>query len=651
MNTEFMDKIISSFIDSVIEQKKLQFSKNETDFDNLLFEKNILKIENDKISIIDYHLISSQFLDKYIEKFDFKISKEFQVNVDFINKIKKDFLTNGYVHDYHILEKEIWKLVTKESNSKFNCSFNDYLSSVSLDKKPEGLFSFIDAYSNLLPELDLTDVIIFDNALILTEITKSDAQYNIPLGNVLNGIKNKCKSNYDLGLELLKKSFSVNEEKESIISAIVSGLYENKKIEFYDSILKDLIQKGNKLNSIFFGLSNVSKIEITECDLYIEIIKKYIKKDSLVISILSLIFSILKSNNTKYHKFCFKELESAIENEKTAYYILNNLDQLNNYSQQKTKIVIKLINQNYFSIDKYINPINNVFWHLKEFESFKKIVLSIIENKPFENFIKSFQSYLHTVDKIELDKFTIELLTDNQASKRNIGIDIFNQLSSYSPYKFTFNILELSHILQYKLWMSLTQDFHEPKNRLVALLPLIDSNSDLIKESFICKLEEISEDYGGHVTNVIDNNLDKDIPEYTNVIERVKNYIEDYYAKNIDLKNSVPELNPYHTHYKFIKAFDESFSKNMSKSVGKGARENSLLSILGTSTVQLSKGGGWRFGAKKEISQLGKVGTSFTMPRGYFINPNKFELEKGFLVRQDWKDEEFLEIKTFLEDE
>jgi hypothetical protein len=338
-------------------------------------------------------------------------------------------------------------------------------------------------------------------------------------------------------------------------------------------------------------------------------------------------------------------LESAIENEKTAYYILNNLDQLNNYSQQKTKIVIKLINQNYFSIDKYINPISNVFWHLKE------IVLSIIEKKPFENFIKSFQSYLHTVDKIELDKFTIELLTDNQASKRNIGIDIFNQLSSYSPYKFTFNILELSHILQYKLWMSLTQDFHEPKNRLVALLPLIDSNSDLIKESFICKLEEISEDYGGHVTNVIDNNLDKDNPEYTNVIERVKNYIEDYYTKNIDLKNSVSELNPYHTHYKFIKAFDESFSKNMSKSVGKGARENSLLSILGTSTVQLSKGGGWRFGAKKEISQLGKVGTSFTMPRGYFINPNKFELEKGFLVRQDWKDEEFLEIKTFLEDE
>lgn len=385
--------------------------------------------------------------------------------------------------------------------------------------------------------------------------------------------------------------------------------------------------------------------------LFIEIINNYIKRDSLEISVLSLVFSILKSKNTKYHKFCFKELESAIKKEQTAYYILSNLDRLNNYNQEKTDIVIKLINQNYFSIEKYINSISNVFWHLKEFDSFKNVVLKIIEKKPFEKFIKSFESYFHSVDNVQLDKFTIELLTDNQASKRIIGVDIFNQLSSYNPYQFKFNILDLSHILQYKLWVSLSQDFHEPKNRLIALLPLIDSKSELVKESFLCKLEKISEDYGGHVTNILENNYDKKNPNYSYVIDRIKNYIEDYYGRNITLKNSISELNPYHTHYKLIKTFDESFSKNMSKTVGKGARENSLLSILGTSTVQLSKGGGWRFGANKEISQLGKVGTSFSMPRGYFINPNKYELEIGFLIKQDWKDEEFLEIKTFLENE
>lgn len=646
-----MDKNIDSFIDSVIEQKKLQFSANETDFDSLLFEKNVLKSENDKISIIDYHLISSVFLNRYKEKLDFKIKEEFQLNTEFINKIKDDFLVNGYVHDYHLLEKEIWKLITKESNSEYKCSFNEYLNSINLENKPEGIFNFVDAYSNTLPELDLDSTVIFENLLILTEITKSDADYNLNLGNVLNGIKSKCKADYDLGLELLTNSFTLNEKKGNIISAIVSGLYENKKIEFYDSILDDLIQKDKKLNSIFFGLSNVSVIEENECKLFIDLINNYNKKDLLIISILSLVFSILKSNNTKYHKFCIKELESAIENEKTGYYILNNLNQLNNYNQEKTDIIVKLINQDYFSIEKYINPISNVFWHLKEFESFKKVVLSIIENKPFEKFIKNFQSYFHSVDKTELDKFTIELLTDNQASKRNIGIDIFNQLSSYNPYQFTFNILELSHILQYKLWVSLTQDFHEPKNRLVALLPLLDSKSELIKESFLCKLEEISEDYGGHVTKVLEENLNKGNPNYTLVSERIKKYIENYYGKNIDIKNSISELNPYHTHYKHIKHFDEMFSKNMSKTVDKGARENSLLSVFGANTVQLSKGGGWRFGANKEISQLGKVGASFTMPRSYFINPNKFEMEKGFLIRQNWTDEEFLDIKTFLENE
>lgn len=646
-----MNKIISSFIDLVIEQKKLQFSTNETDTDNLLFEKNIIKLEKDKISIADFGLISSCFLEKYKEKLDFKINEKFQINVDFIKEIKEDFTKNEYIPDYHILEKEIWKSIIKESNSVWKCNFNEYLNSLGKDKKADRITDFTNAYSNLLPTLDLTSTVIFDNALIQIELTKSDAHYNIDLSTVLNGIKNKCKADYSLGIELLKNSLSVSADKENLISYIVSGLYENKNIEFYNSVLDDLIQKGNKLNAIFFGLSNISKIEVKECKLLIKLINKYNQKDLLIISILSLVFSILKSNNTKYHDLCFKELELAIKKEQTAYYILSNLNRFNNYNQEKTDIVIKLINQDYFSIEKYINPISNVFWHLKEFDSFKNVVLKIIEKKPFEKFIKSFESYFHSADKIQLDKFTIELLTDNQASKRIIGVDIFNQLSIYSPYQFTFNILDLSHILQYKLWVSLSQDFHEPKDRLIALLPLIDSKSELVKESFLCKLEEISEDYGGHVTNILENNYDKKNSNYSYVIERVKNYIEDYYGRNITLKNSISELNPYHTHYKLIKTFDESFSKNMSKTVGKGAKENSLLSILGASTVQLSKGGGWRFGANKEISQLGKVGTSFSMPRGYFINPNKYELEKGFLIKQDWKDEEFLEIKTFLENE
>jgi hypothetical protein len=149
----------------------------------------------------------------------------------------------------------------------------------------------------------------------------------------------------------------------------------------------------------------------------------------------------------------------------------------------------------------------------------------------------------------------------------------------------------------------------------------------------------------------LEENIDNDNANYTLIIKRIKTYIENYHIDNIDLKKSVSELNPYHTHYKYIKHFNELFSKNMRKSIDKSTRENSFLSILGSNTIQLSKGGGFKIGNKNEISQLGKVESGFIMPRSYFINPNKFELEKGYIIKQDWTDLEFSDIKTFLENE
>ena len=642
-----MEKIINSFVDFVIEHKKLQFLAKETTFDEQLFTSNILKADVSKISINDFHAISTHFIIKYKEKLNFEICDNFKTNTSFIKLVKDDFTINGYVQDYHKLEKEIWNYIVKESNFKYKCSFREYLK----ENKPTGIFGFINSYSELLAELDLTENEILENAIIQTEITKNDATYNIPLSNVLSGIKNKCKTDYENGVKLLNISLTLNEDKENIISSIVSGLYESKRKEFYNDLLKELFEKETKLNSILFGLSGVSDISISDCELFIKLINDYGKKETFLISTLSIVFSILKSNHTQHHSFCFKELKSAIEDEKAAYFILNNISFIQNYSQQKTDIIVKLVNQEYFTIKKYINLIAQIFLYLNEFYSFKKVVLSIIEKKPFEKFIKDFQSYFHSVDAVELDKFTIELLIDNSASKRQIGVELFNELSSHQPYCFSFNILELPPLSQYKLWVALTQDFHEPVKRLTALLPLIDSKSELVKESFICKLEETSEDYGGHVTKVLENNLDKKAPNYSITLERVKKYIEDFFSKNINLKRPIFELNPYYTHSKSIKKYNELFSKKMNKTFEKGARENSFLSLLATDTIQLSKGGGWRIGAKNEISQLGQYGASFAMPRGYFINPNEFELSKGFEIRQDWRDEDFLEIKTFLENE
>lgn len=646
-----MDEIISSFIDSVIKQKKLQFLIKEINCSDSLFSEKIIQLDGDKISIINFEIISFYFLIKYKEKFDFEVVAEFEENSNFINRIKDDFLDNGYVQDFQLLEKEIWKTVIIESNSKFKCSFNKYLNSIDLENKPRGINKFLNAYSNELPNLKLKTQDIFENVLILMDITKSDADYNIDLGIVLNGVKEKCKEDYDLGLELLTISLALVGDKEQLLSTIVTGLYENKKIYFYNSVLEELIEKENKLNPIFFGLSKISVIEDEECQLFIKLIKNYDKQNSLSVSISSLAISILKTSNKKYHSYCFSVLIKVIKNENSASYIINNLNLINSSDSKKTDIVINFINQKYFSIDKYIILVSNVFWHLKEFDSFKRIVLTLIETEPFTKFIKHFRSYLSSVDKIKLDNFIIALLTDNQARKRYVGLEIFDRLSTQIPYQFSLEILSLSAIDQYKLWVSLTQEFHDPKKRIVALLPLLHSKSELVKESFLCKLEELSEDYGGYIISIVEENFDIDNPNYSSVTERLKSFIDEFYNVNINLKMPILEFNPYQTHYKYIRRFDELYHKTFNDSMNRGVEENSFLKYLGSNTIMLSKGGGWKLGAKKEISQLGKYGTSLRLPRSYFINPNLYELEKGQEMRIDWTDKEFLNIKNLLENE
>jgi hypothetical protein len=232
-----------------------------------------------------------------------------------------------------------------------------------------------------------------------------------------------------------------------------------------------------------------------------------------------------------------------------------------------------------------------------------------------------------------------------------MGLDLFNKLSTSSPYIFSIDILSLLPITQYRLWVSLTQDFKEPKYYIPSILSLIDSKSDLVKESFLCKLEEHSEDYGGHIIEVLEMHLDKQNTKHIEVLERIRQYMVDFYSTYINLKGPIKEFNPYYTDNKAVRLFNELHFKKMSDTIHKGAEKNSFLSVLGADTVQLSKGGGFRFGNKGEISKLGSFASSFSLPRSYFINHNKFELEQGFEMRRDWTNEEFETIQNIIDDE
>ena len=165
-----IEKEINFLIKIIIKQKKLQFYTNETEFNTQLFENDILKKEGDKVSINSFKSIAPFFVLKYKEEVNFTTNENFSLTAKFINQVEEHFKSNGYVHDYFMLEKEIWKILIKESNLEYGCNFTDYLK----EGNSEGIFDFIEAYSDLLPELNLTVDEIFENTTFLLDVTKND---------------------------------------------------------------------------------------------------------------------------------------------------------------------------------------------------------------------------------------------------------------------------------------------------------------------------------------------------------------------------------------------------------------------------------------------------------------------------------------------
>jgi hypothetical protein len=639
-----------SLVDLIIQKRKIEFSFEETEFHDSLFKEEILVKKNENICLLNFETIAPIFLEKYKVKLCFIEGADFKLRVELIQNVRKDFLSSGFVQNFHLLEKELWKKIVSEHHNEKNGNFTDYLHSIDVNNKPEGIFQFIEAYSHLLPTFQLSSDEILENAKIKLDIVKSDAHYNIPLSTVLNGIRNTLKSKYKLGLEIFYKAILLDGDKENLISAIVTGLYENKGGDFYQSHLKGLIEKGQRVNPIFVGLSNISSVNKSDSELLAELIESHIEDETLTISLLSLIFLLLNSSHNDFDDFCFEKIRFLLKREESAYFILGNLNRVENNVQTKTELINKIIRQPYFTIDKYMESISHSIWLLKDFNSFKSIVLNLIKTKPFEKFIHKFQSYFPGVETLHLDKFLLKLLVSNKACKRYIGIELFDELSKDKPYRFTYDILNLPYLKQYKLWVSLTEDFHQPKDRLVALLPLLNSKSQVIRESFMFKLEVVTEDYGGHIVKLLEEELELSNPANIEIVDRIRKYNENFYNINITPKREILEFNPYQRYHNHIRLFDELFSKKMND-VGKAAKENSLISLLGMNTVHLAKGGGWKIGDRKDISQLSKIGASFVMPRSFFINQNEFELEKGFKKKENWTKEYFSVIQKMLESE
>lgn len=639
--------------------KTLIFNQDvaEIDFDKLI-ESQLIKFQIDKYHIIDLESFGFHIYSLYKSKSKVKLNNDFKSFVSLLKEIESAYKSEKFVHNITALFNDLWAIAILDSNQSFGIDFTNYLESLDREKDSEEIFSFNEGYRRALHLLNIEVLKFYKNGIQLINWTKSDADYNMPLDSFLRSVRNKIKENDKWGFDCFEYSVKQSDLDVDFIIPIITGLYDKEGLLFYRNNLEEKLNTETFTVSIICGLSNVEFIKKEECELFFEIFRKVDKgKNHVLLNLPKLLFAILRSKEKSVEKnhieitFLLLEELAEIDNVDLIFFILRENEYQENHLELRQKLIISLIKKPHFK-QEYLNSINHFLWKSKDVDYFRKLLYAIGEFFPFEAVARKLSSSLKELQsncKKELDKVITELLIQDKAYLRFIARDIFNEFSS-DNYVFDYDILELDSLSQYKLWVSIFHNYSEPKKILPCMLPLLKSNSLFVKEAFICKLEEYSESYGGYVTEVLEQKLDFSDTDLTAVFKRIRDYKTNFYNKNILVKNGIKELNPIFTQNKLFMDFNKNHNRLFSRQMQKSNNENNFI-LNFCSKVTLLKGGGWKIDGRDEISKLGKISTSFSIPRVYFTCPEDFDFNSSIEMVNNWDDTSFAKIKRFLDNE
>ncbi|MDV4068902.1 hypothetical protein CMT34_11935 [Elizabethkingia anophelis] len=647
-NPEIYEQL-KEFVNFCIDNKKLLLSLDEFIVSQVLIDSEILNINDNKIVIENLYAFSKVLFDSYQDRNQFELSSDFSKTFNFISELKHEFKEGGL---YKIMPF-LWEYAIYTSNIQFKVSFENFHEYLS--KNSQENYFLLKAYSCQLPYLNLENNQLIESIISIVDYVKREAEegiINIDYNNLLNTLSLIAKSDPERGKDLIKTSVEMDRIDSDIISSLIRGAY-NSRYQQSITLIKYYIDKEIRLDAIFTGLAGIDSVTKAEAELFLGYFEKYCIEDDIYKKpLVLLLFSIINSNTLEeelsFIEQSFNNLFNIIANESLVPLVLNKISFVEKYTKERIDLICKVITKDFYTNEKFISLIAQTFWYLHDIEYLKIVLLELAHKQPFSNFSKKFTECFSEYNRERFDEMLLGFITNEKANVRFLGMSFFNDLNVNSPYTFHYSILKLNPLEQYKLMVCITENYNEPKNTMPCLMPLLDSSSKTIRESFVCKLEEYSENYGGHVIDVLTKYLDNKIHKTT--LERVKKYMEIFYDKNVKVKYGVNELDPYYTQSKYINLYNKMFSKKFNQMIQKATNEeNSFLSAV--KSIKLAKGGGWKTGDNRDISKLFSIGHTFAMPRNHLIFPNRFDIEYGVAIHKDWKDEDFKLIINLINNE
>lgn len=648
---------IEQLVNIYLKDKLLKFDKINSDINISILEKeNILTKTDLNYEINEDILFSYLFYIEYSKKKSFSLNEHFKESIGFLKNISKEF--KG-VRGYNKIKRLLLFIVILESNNKYETNFLDYVNNLEKEKDAIEIRSFINSFGNTIPFLNIS---ISDLCNIIEKLSELSGNESL-IGFISKGIRDKVFNDEKYGNDLFDYIIKKTKFEHNILGSVISGIFDKKGIAFFNEKIKAII--GNKKYSIpiIIGLSSIQNIDEDNAKLFLNIIKSLYKSDEEILEkipifLSSIIRSESISNKSQIKQNCFNEFISLIniDNTNVRNSILYQLDFIESFEKDRYSLIVELIRQDNFNEDEHLHLIDNIVHQLNDIKYFEETISILASKNRYIEISKklhnSIYKYQHN-NTLKYEKIIIHFLIHNSPYFRHFGHDLFINLSnpvSEKYFKFSFDILKLDNLSQYKLWVSICQDFREPKDIIPCLLPLLKSKSNFVKEIFVYKLKELSVNYKGALIKVLKDNLEPGIKNNIAIINEIKKYQDNYFDANIKPKEGVEELNPYYSQYGIFNDYMKKHQRDFSRNFNRGLKENNgFLSSMMTN-ITLAKGGGWKHSEKDKITPLVETKTSFSLPRDYFLEPEFFDFEISIEKGLSW-DDKFNWVKRNLRNE
>lgn len=643
-----MKKDLTELIEFVIEQKTFSFKESEISFEcDDLIKNGILERQPNQLKVGNSLLFTKALYEHFTSKLNFTLTGDFQAAVDFYHKLQEGFkVERKIIMGITEQMRNLLSYLIKRINKEFKVTFEDFALNLKKDDSDRFMYEFKTSFFNSLDELEIEAENLYPIIIHLHEQVNSDVQFNVNIGEITKGVQNYCLRHPVKGVKLLE----LHNEKEpepiiNIHAAILTGLYKSNREEELERI-KELTKEDINHVSIACAISAFepeNKSEATNLLDTIDSIESV--ADDYVINLPRLYANFIDNENIADSEIlnrCFAKIQELLEFDHLGIKqnTLWQLYLLKGHDEEVFKIVDSL---NKAPLDENLcKGVNDVLTRFEDQKYFFQYLRAYSGNNKMKFEAKNFE---HPISKFKNDnpsdfgKHLIELLIDNDGGIRFIGKRILSHLSIviYGNYQFEYDILNLTALEQYKLWVSVFQNSPEPKYSFPLLLPLRKSKYPFVVEAFICKLEQLIESYTSSVVSVLKEHLDLDDDDDKKLLERIELKYEDF-GKYWDKKVKVKELNPLYTQSKLFEIYQEGFEDSINSNLEESVDDNSSFLSLVT-TVTLAKGGGWKHEKGGQVSQLSTIGTNFQFPREYYIRPEGFDFENRVSFTENWENE------------